>query len=169
MSFYMKFHGWAGDDEGEATARLAKMFRMDSGKASQAMRKITEGQNWQFQWPISHEQAKVAHSYFRWLGFELELSPAKHSFLPNNRPDSVRVSGKPFSKIITPNPLDQLVELTGNISNAFTIALYKVDLDEITLVLRHHVSLSANFDSRAKIKFGEGPIGKVAQSKQTFL
>ena len=28
------------------------------------------------------------------------------------------------------NRLDQLVELTGNISNAFTIALYKADLDK---------------------------------------
>ena len=27
------------------------------------------------------------------------------------------------------NRLDQLIELTGNISNAFTIALYKADLD----------------------------------------
>ena len=29
--------------------------------------------------------------------------------------------------------LDQLVELTGNISNAFTIALYKVNVDNKTL------------------------------------
>ncbi|SVD54449.1 uncharacterized protein METZ01_LOCUS407303, partial [marine metagenome] len=106
MGCYIKLNGWAGDDVSGATACLAKMFRMNSGKASQAMRKIIEGQNWQFQWPISHEQAKVAHSYFRWLGFDLELSPAIHSFLPKNPPDSVRASGKPFSKIITPNPLD---------------------------------------------------------------
>ena len=71
--------------------------------------------------------------------------------------------------MIVPNLLNQLVELTGNISNAFSIALYKVSLDGKTLVLRHHISLSSNFNSEAKIKFGKGPIGKVARSQQPFL
>jgi len=65
--------------------------------------------------------------------------------------------------------LNQLIELTGNISNAYTIALYKVNENGETLVLRHHISLSLNFDIDAKVKFGEGPIGSVAQSKQPFL
>jgi diguanylate cyclase (GGDEF)-like protein len=65
--------------------------------------------------------------------------------------------------------LNQLIELTGNVSNAYTIALYKVDKDRKILVLRHHISLSLNFNTDAKIKFGEGPIGSVAQSKQPFL
>ena len=55
------------------------------------------------------------------------------------------------------NRLDQLVELTGNISNAFTIALYKTDLDKKILVLRHHISLSSNFNAKAKINFGDSP------------
>jgi len=65
--------------------------------------------------------------------------------------------------------LDQLVELTGNISNAFTIALYKVNEDNKTLFLRHHISLSSNFNAEAKVNFGEGPVGTVAQNKQPFL
>jgi len=65
--------------------------------------------------------------------------------------------------------LNQLIELTGNVSNAYTIALYKVDDGGETLVLRHHISLSLNFDIDAEVKFGEGPIGSVAQSKQPFL
>ena len=65
--------------------------------------------------------------------------------------------------------LNQLIELTGNVSNAYTIALYKVDEDGETLILRHHISLSLNFDTDAKVNFGEGPIGSVAQSKQPFL
>lgn len=71
--------------------------------------------------------------------------------------------------MIVSNLLNQLVELTGNASNAFTIALYKVDLNDNVLVLRHHVSLSPNFDSKIKIAFGEGPIGIAAQNKQPFL
>jgi len=169
MSFYMRFSGWAGDDVSVATAHLAKMFRMDSGKASQAMHKIIKGQNWQFQWPISHEQAKVAHSYLRWLGFDIELNPTEYSFRPNSRPDSIPISIISFSKTATPSLLDQLVELTGNISNAFTVALYQLDQGEKTLVLRHYISLSSNFDSKIKINLGKGPIGFVAQSRQAFL
>lgn len=67
------------------------------------------------------------------------------------------------------NRLDQLVELTGNISNAFTIALYKADLDKKILVLRHHISLSSNFNAEAKINFGDSPVGTVAQSRTPFL
>ena len=69
----------------------------------------------------------------------------------------------------TSNRLDQLVEVTGNISNAFTIALYKADLDKKILVLRHHISLSSNFNAEAKIDFGDSPVGKVAQSRTPFL
>jgi len=71
--------------------------------------------------------------------------------------------------VIVPSLLNQLVELTGNASNAFTIALYKVDPDDNVLALRHYVSLSSNFDTEAIIAFGEGPIGTVAQSKQPYL
>ena len=69
----------------------------------------------------------------------------------------------------TSNRLDQLVEVTGNISNAFTIALYKADLDKKILVLRHHISLSSNFNAEAKINFGDSPVGTVAQSRTPFL
>ena len=92
MSFYMKFNGWAGDDVRVAIANLAKMFRMDSGKASQAMSKIMGGQNWQFQWPVSQEQAKTARSYLRWLGFDLELNLAEHSPSLNNHSNLVTTS-----------------------------------------------------------------------------
>jgi diguanylate cyclase (GGDEF)-like protein len=68
-----------------------------------------------------------------------------------------------------PALLNELIELTGNVSNAHTIALYKVDEDGETLVLRHHISLSLNFNIDTKVKFGEGPIGEVAKSKQPFI
>jgi len=46
----------------------------------------------------------------------------------------------------TSNRLEQLIELTGNICNAFTIALYKADLNKKKLTLRHHISFSSNFN-----------------------
>lgn len=168
MSFYMKFNGWAGDDINGATASLAKMFRMDSGKATQAMHRITEGQNWQFQWPISHKQAKAARSYMRWLGFDLELNPTKHSFRSQSIPTKFS-SGAQVAKVVFLNPLNQLVELTGNISNAFTIALYKVDNTNQIMTLRHYISLSSNFNCEKKIKFGEGPMGAIAENKKRIL
>jgi diguanylate cyclase (GGDEF)-like protein len=67
------------------------------------------------------------------------------------------------------NRLNQLVELTGNIISAFTIALYKADPDKKTLALRHHISLSPNFNAETKIDFGEGPVGTVAQSRKPYL
>ncbi len=73
MSCYMKFNSWTGDDTTEATARLAKMFRMDSGEADLAMKEIMDGQNWQFHRTISDEQAEVAQTYLKGQGFDLEL------------------------------------------------------------------------------------------------
>ncbi len=68
-----------------------------------------------------------------------------------------------------PELLNQLVEITGNASNAFTIALYKYDMDDGVLDLRHHVSLSSNFDPDVKIEMGDGLIGKVAKTRQPFI
>ena len=169
MGCYIKFNGWAGEDISGTTARLARIFRMDSGKASQAMQKIIKGGNWQFQWPISNEQAKIARSYCRWLGFDLKLIPTKHAFRPDDQLNSTVTSYTVPLKKIAPELLNQLVELTGNVSNAFTIALYKINLSGKTLSLRYHISLSNNFNPEAKIGFGKGPLGMVAGSKQLFL
>ncbi|MCH8157235.1 MAG: GAF domain-containing protein [Nitrospinae bacterium] len=71
--------------------------------------------------------------------------------------------------MIISNPLTHLIELTGNVTDAFTAALYRADHDKETLILRHHISLSQEFDTKAEIRFGDGPIGNVARSKQPFL
>ena len=69
----------------------------------------------------------------------------------------------------TLNRLEQIIELTGNICNAFTIALYKADLNKKKLTLRHHISLSSNFNAEIKINFGEDPIGIAAITKKPFI
>ena len=165
MSCYIKFHGWAGENLNETTARFAKIFRMDSGKASRAMRRIISNEDWQFQWPISDNQAKLAHSYCRWLGFDLKLIPTKPNKIKNEVLSSSSVNPTKFA----PELLNQLVELTANLSNAFTIALYKINLSGKTLTLRHYISLSANFNPETKIGFGKGLIGKVAKNKQLII
>jgi len=165
MSCYIKFHGWAGGDLNGTTARFAKIFRMDSGKASRAMRRIISNEDWQFQWPISDDQAKLAHSYCRWLGFDLKLIPTKPNKIKNEALSSSSVNPTKFA----PELLNQLVELTANLSNAFTIALYKINLSGKTLTLRHYISLSANFNPETKIGFGKGLIGKVAKNKQLII
>ena len=98
---------------------------------------------------------------------KLTLRP--NSFRSNNQLNSTFFSDTKPQKKIAPELLNHLVELTGNVSNAFTIALYKINLSGKTLVLRHHISLSANFDPKAIIEFGKGPLGVVAESKQPFL
>ena len=165
MSYYIKFNGWAGEDVRGTTARFAKIFRMGSGTANRAMRRIIRGGDWQFKWPISDTQAKLARSYCRWLGFDLKLIPTKHSFQPNNKIDAVFIPPTIPPTKFAPEVLNQLVELTGNVSDAFTIALYKTNLSGKTLGLRHHISLSSDFNSELKFGFGKGPIGMVAEKK----
>ena len=82
----------------------------------------------------------------------------------------IRCCQQPFPPTISPTKfapevLNQLVELTGNVSDAFTIALYKINLSGKTLGVRHHISLSTDFNSELKFSFGKGPIGMVAENK----
>ena len=169
MSCYIKFNGWAGEDVRETTARFAKIFRMGSGTANRAMRRIIRSEDWQFRWPISDAQAKLARSYCRWLGFDLKLIPTKHPLQPNNKINAAFIPPAIPPAKFTPEILNQLVELTGNVSDAFTIALYKINLSGKTLGLRHHISLSADFNSELKFGFGKGPIGMVAEKKLTLV
>ena len=165
MSCYIKFNGWAGEDVRGTTARFAKIFRMGSGTANRAMRRIIRGRDWQFQWPISDAQAKLARSYCRWLGFDLKLIPTKHSLQPNIKINAAFIPPAISPTKFAPEVLNQLIELTGNVSDAFTIALYKINLSGKTLGLRHHISLSSDFNSELNFGFGKGPIGMVAEKK----
>ena len=165
MSCYIKFNGWAGEDVRGTTARFAKIFRMGSGTANRAMRRIIRDGDWQFQWPISDAQAKLARSYCRWLGFDLKLIPTKHSLQPNIKINAAFIPPTISPTKFAPEVLNQLIELTGNVSDAFTIALYKINLSGKTLGIRHHISLSTDFNSELKFSFGKGPIGMVAENK----
>jgi len=169
MSCYIKFNGWAGEDVRGTTTRFAKIFRMGPGTANRAMRRIIRSGDWQFRWPISDAQAKLARSYCRWLGFDLKLIPTKHPLQPNNKINAAFIPPAISPAKFTPEVLNQLVELTGNVSDAFTIALYKINLSGKTLGLRHHISLSPDFKSELKFGFGKGPVGMVAEKKLILI
>ena len=62
-----------------------------------------------------------------------------------------------------------LIELTTNVTDGFTTALFTADNEERTLYLRNHLSLSSNFVPGVKIPFGQGPIGEVAETQKPVV
>ena len=65
--------------------------------------------------------------------------------------------------------LGHLIELTGNIADAYTCALFTMEPNGKNLVLSEHFTLSRNLDRGAKIAIGKGPIGLAAQTLKPQL
>ena len=65
--------------------------------------------------------------------------------------------------------LGHLIELIGNVSDAYTCALFTMEPNEKKLVLSEHFTLSRNLDRGAKIAIGKGPIGLAAQTRKPQL
>jgi len=61
-----------------------------------------------------------------------------------------------------------LVELVSNFTDAYTTAVFLADNQRRILRLWHFYSLGDNVNPKAKISYGVGPIGTVAESKQEF-
>ena len=61
-----------------------------------------------------------------------------------------------------------LIELVSNVTDAYTTAVFLADNQRRILRLWHFYSLGDNVNSKAKIPYGVGPIGTVAESKQDF-
>ena len=68
-----------------------------------------------------------------------------------------------------PQSLNQLIELTSNVTDAFTTALFVSDPEKRKLSLAGYHSLSLNFDDKALIAYGDGPIGWVAENEKPYL
>ena len=60
------------------------------------------------------------------------------------------------------NALANLIELTSNVADAFTTALFTVNLEDGTLKLRSHLTLSSHLKTDATFAIGEGLLGQVA-------
>ena len=65
--------------------------------------------------------------------------------------------------------LGHLIELTGNIADAYTCALFTMEPNRKNLVLSEHFTLSRNLDRGAEIAIGNGPIGLAAQTLKPQL
>jgi GGDEF domain-containing protein/putative methionine-R-sulfoxide reductase with GAF domain len=67
------------------------------------------------------------------------------------------------------NALTNLIELTSNVADAFTTALYAVNLEEGTLKLRSHLTLSSHLKTDATFVIGEGLLGQVALHRDSRI
>ncbi len=67
------------------------------------------------------------------------------------------------------NALTNLIELTSNVADAFTTALYTVDLEQGTLKLRSHLTLSSHLKTDATFVIGEGLLGQAALHRDTRI
>ena len=65
--------------------------------------------------------------------------------------------------------LGHLIELIGNVADAFTCALFTIKPGKKELLLREHFTLSHNLDIGVKITVGKGPIGLAAQTRKLQL
>ncbi len=65
------------------------------------------------------------------------------------------------------NALSNLIELASNVADAYTTALYVADLEQGTLTLRSHLTLSSHLNTDAEFIIGEGILGEVALHKKS--
>ena len=65
--------------------------------------------------------------------------------------------------------LGHLIELIGNVADAYTCALFTIEPEKKELLLHEHFTLSDNLDIGAKITVGKGPIGLTAQTREPQL
>ena len=65
------------------------------------------------------------------------------------------------------NALSNLIELASNVADAYTTALYVADLEQGTLTLRSHLTLSSHLNTDAEFIIGEGTLGEVALHKKS--
>ena len=65
--------------------------------------------------------------------------------------------------------LTNLIELASNVAYAFTTALYTVNLEDGTLKLRSHLTLSSHLKTDATFVIGEGLLGQAALHRDTRI
>ncbi len=75
MSCFLMINNWSGEDQLQATEKMARVFRMDPEEADVVVDNLANGNPWQFDHQVSDRQSGVAEPYLRSLGFEVERIP----------------------------------------------------------------------------------------------
>jgi len=75
MSCFLMINSWAGEDQLEATEKIARVFRMGPEDADAIVDNLTNGNPWQFDHQISDQQSEIAEPYLQSLGFDVECIP----------------------------------------------------------------------------------------------
>lgn len=67
------------------------------------------------------------------------------------------------------NILARLIELTSNVTNAYTTVLYSANQNEETFYLRDHFSLSSDVIPKTKVSFGHDPFRKAIAVEKPII
>ncbi len=73
MSQEIILNAWEGPDENLAVEKMAKVFRMTVDQGADILRRLSEGQTWRFEHPVSDRQAMTAVQYLKSLGFQAQM------------------------------------------------------------------------------------------------
>lgn len=65
--------------------------------------------------------------------------------------------------------LNHLIELSGNVSDSYTTALYIVDYNNEYLLLRDHLSINPRTRLRQKIALDKEPLGSLTKSRKPLV
>ncbi len=101
MSNYIVLNSWDGQNEEQAATRLAMMFRMEIQQAGEIVKKLLEGNPWQFEKTISNRKAEVAEKYLRSMGFDVERS------LAESRPETYPINDSVAEMSSNESPSDE--------------------------------------------------------------
>ncbi len=73
MSQVIVLNAWDGPDEDLAVEKMAKVFRMTVEQGADILRRLSDGDSWKFEHPVSDRQAATAVQYLNSLGFQAQM------------------------------------------------------------------------------------------------
>jgi len=110
MSYQITLNTWSGADKAEAAEKLAKVFRFGNEKAMTVVDRLCQGLPWRFDRRVPDQQADMASTYLRGLGFAVDIQPVEGEI--ELLPDSVATAEvAPHRKTATGSSFRVMVEL----------------------------------------------------------
>lgn len=81
MGYFLVLNSYAGDNQDVAAKKLAMMFRMAPQQAQAVVDQVSKGKVWQFKNKISDQQAALAESYLKGIGFQVQRAGAQQEMV----------------------------------------------------------------------------------------